>query len=415
MEEKCCNGAGDSKPPDYGGYIQTEKEFCTDERADFLPQMGDKLKIESGKGEDKMEPIGPWATGKVDWSPQGGVTGIRPVVDQYSISRYSASEWRKHNEEVLCSSADDLHRVNMAEYNSRRGLKFTAENADKVQFSNTKRLAERTNEVFKWKEEIKRAIEAMTEEIGLLEMQRKRLSQAKNVLSLVRSISSECLACRALRQGHDLTRDNPEEELIKEAALIKEVDELFNRTLIRVQEQLVRDKAMKLRLESDWSDKKETFECEITNVNLKNDTPTILFKPAATRFNENQSSPEGWENATKELLKLSDAVMAQSCELRALLNGPILQDCIRDLKAQAEKVDVALAKGISDTEDCVKAMFAELEVIARRNAECEKLKYDLANGIRGLDKAMKVAQTRLDNLQLRPRIENCRDKSQYGG
>lgn len=75
--------------------------------------MGDKLKIESGKGEDKMEPIGPWATGKVDWSPQGGVTGIRPVVDQYSISRYSASEWRKHNEEVLCSSADDLHRVNM--------------------------------------------------------------------------------------------------------------------------------------------------------------------------------------------------------------------------------------------------------------------------------------------------------------
>lgn len=76
-------------------------------------------------------------------------------------------------------------------------------------------MAERTNEVFKWKEEIKRAIEAMTEEIGLLEMQRKRLSQAKNVLSLVRSISSECLACRALRQGHDLTRDNPEEELIK--------------------------------------------------------------------------------------------------------------------------------------------------------------------------------------------------------
>lgn len=55
--------------------------------------------------------------------------------------------------------------------------------------------------------------------------------------------------------------------------------------------------------------------------------------------------------------------MAQSCELRALLNGPILQDCIRDLKAQAEKVDVALAKGISDTEDCVKAMFAELEVV----------------------------------------------------
>lgn len=27
MEEKCCNGAGDSKPPDYGGYIQVSVQL----------------------------------------------------------------------------------------------------------------------------------------------------------------------------------------------------------------------------------------------------------------------------------------------------------------------------------------------------------------------------------------------------
>ena len=60
-----------------------------------------------------MGPIGPWATGKVDWSPLAGLTGTRPIVDHYSITRYSDGEWRKHNEDVLCCTADDLHRVNM--------------------------------------------------------------------------------------------------------------------------------------------------------------------------------------------------------------------------------------------------------------------------------------------------------------
>ncbi|KAK9507778.1 hypothetical protein O3M35_007557 [Rhynocoris fuscipes] len=412
MEHKSCEENTISQPPTYGGYIKAEKEACSDERPSFLPQISDKYKKDDG-GEG-MGPIGPWATGKVDYSDLGGITGTRPVVDSYSTTRYSEAEWRKHNEEVLCSSADDLHRVNMAEYNSRRGLKCTANLADKVQTENTRRLAERSNELLRWKGEVERSIQAMTEEIRLLEMQRRRTKQAKTVLGLVYSISSECLARRAMREGYDLARDATEEELIKEAALINEVGGLYDRTLVRIQEQLVRNNAMKLRLESDWSDKKETYEFLSTNLVLKNNSPTILFKPAATRFAENQSSPESWEKSTKELLLTADAVMNQSCELRALLNGPILEDCVRDLKAQAEKVDTALAKGIADTENCITAMSGELEVIARRNAECEKLQADLSNGIRGLDKAIKVAQTRLDNLNQRPRTENCRDKAQFG-
>ena len=64
-------------------------------------------------GDKSLNPIGPWATGRVDWSPLGGLTGTRPVVDTYSVTRYSDAEWRKHNEEVLCTATDDLHRVNM--------------------------------------------------------------------------------------------------------------------------------------------------------------------------------------------------------------------------------------------------------------------------------------------------------------
>ncbi|CAB0004343.1 unnamed protein product [Nesidiocoris tenuis] len=81
----------------------------------FLPREDDQ--VEAGAPDaQKMGPVGPWATGKVDWSPLAGLTGTRPVVDHYSLTRYSEAEWRKHNEEVLCASSDDLHRVNMYDF-----------------------------------------------------------------------------------------------------------------------------------------------------------------------------------------------------------------------------------------------------------------------------------------------------------
>jgi tektin-4 len=83
-----------------------------DEKPSFLPQPQDNM-AGSSLGDQSLTPIGPWATGRVDWSPLGGLTGTRPVVDHYSITRYSDAEWRKHNEEILCTSTDDLHRVNM--------------------------------------------------------------------------------------------------------------------------------------------------------------------------------------------------------------------------------------------------------------------------------------------------------------
>lgn len=60
----------------------------------------DMLK-EASETKDKMGPIGPWATGRVDWSPLAGLTGTRPVVDRYSITRYSTNEWFSRNDNIL--------------------------------------------------------------------------------------------------------------------------------------------------------------------------------------------------------------------------------------------------------------------------------------------------------------------------
>ncbi|KAG8326341.1 hypothetical protein J6590_044328 [Homalodisca vitripennis] len=75
------------------------------EAQDLLPQMQEN---------EQMGPIGPWASGRVDWGPLAGLTGTRPVVDNYSITRFSEGEWRKHNHEVLCGASEDQRRANVA-------------------------------------------------------------------------------------------------------------------------------------------------------------------------------------------------------------------------------------------------------------------------------------------------------------
>lgn len=76
----------------------------------YMPQPEDAIPIQPDK---EMGPIGPWATGRVDWSPMAGLTGTRPVVDKYSIARYSEGEWRNHNKDILEMCGREQHKMNL--------------------------------------------------------------------------------------------------------------------------------------------------------------------------------------------------------------------------------------------------------------------------------------------------------------
>jgi len=57
---------------------------------------------------EPMGPIGPWATGKTSFSPTAGMTGIRPVVDCYSITQTNIDLWQQRNAAIL-NDAKDLY------------------------------------------------------------------------------------------------------------------------------------------------------------------------------------------------------------------------------------------------------------------------------------------------------------------
>nr|CAD7430719.1 unnamed protein product [Timema monikensis] len=362
---------------------------------------------------ERMGPIGPWATGRVDWGPLSGLTGTRPVVDRYSITRFSDGEWRKMNAELVSGAGQEQHRANLLDFNSRRCAEQIAAHTDKDQLSNTRRLEQRAHDVHRWKCELERAVNLMGEELNLLEHQRQRLKTAMGVLRMPESIAGECLERRTARLEPDLVRDQVEEELIKEIALINEVRDLMSRMLTQMEEQQKINKAVKQRLEMDWSDKKEAYEIETANIGLKNTSPTILFHPGATRFADGQSTPETWEFLTRENLDLLETERNKSKDLRHILEV-MLTDISRDLRVQSDRVETSLACRIVETDEARRRFENDLLQTLRRIADTEKLILDLKSAIRAQDFPMKVAQTRLNNRMGRPRAENCRDVPQFG-
>lgn len=104
------------------------------------------------------------------------------------------------------------------------------------------------------------------------------------VLKWYESSASECLGRRRSRPDTELIRDAPEEQLIRELALIYEIRQILEKTLKDIEAQQEENRAIKLQMEHDWSNKKDAYEIETVNCGLNNSSRTTLFKPGATRY-----------------------------------------------------------------------------------------------------------------------------------
>lgn len=364
------------------------------------------------KPEYSMEPRGPWATGSVTCSIKGGITGLRPVADQYSITRYGPSEWRAHNLNTFQQSNEKICDAQITASNAKQCVDQTYATADKTQLETTEYLKTRANLVYRWKTELEHAIAANVEEIGLLKTECRRIQRTLSILITPTSIANEFLQFRSFRLDSDLVRDNVEEQLTKEIALCSEIRNLFSKTHEQIETQMIELKTVKARMESDWSDKAHTYNIDSLCANLSNDSPLLLWKAGATRFPVDQSTPTSYEDFTRETLAVSENVRQKSINLRSTLNE-IYINSIKDLRDQATCVDIALAENVKLTQDCLQQLEKELLRCLRELASTEKLIEELRDSTKGLNNAMKLAQTRLDNRLNRQNVESCRDAAQF--
>lgn len=358
-----------------------------------------------------MGPIGPWAPGHLDWTPTAGMTGVRPVVDKYSITRYSTGEWRNNNQHILTPRATDKAKE------LERQFKKDIENAfiamdNKLDDSNNK-LSKKIEDLSLWKKKANAAVNALANEITALEENRDKLKSACKILMMPEAISRECLELRTNRLEPDLVRDDAEQELVNEVAIVGEVRRVFMHTLAKVDEQLKEDKAAKAAIEQDWSDKMITLKNDKINQSLDNHSSLILFHPGVTRWPENGTSLEYWLHFCAENVRNCDEVIKKSESLRGDLLTVILNGSM-DMKRQAERTDMAMAESNAATQEMCDKLEETLRDNLKTTADIENLIDYLKESLKDIDLRSKLVGTRLHTRNYsRPNVENCRDEAQY--
>ncbi|KXJ80024.1 hypothetical protein RP20_CCG027236 [Aedes albopictus] len=353
-----------------------------------------------------MGPIGPWASGRIDWGALSGQTGTRPVVDRYSITRYSVDEWRQRNADTIDACAATTTKSEKIERDSKNTIIRTYAITDKNQANCTESLHARAKTIDDMKSDLERAIKAMQDEISTLEEQRRRLKQSLAVLRM-----PEAIGKTSFESLYRFKNVGPEEELIREVSLIAEIRAILLKTLAEIEAQQVQNRAARQRMEFDWSDKKLAHENDAINCNLTNKSTITLFRPGATRCPNEQSTEIYWEKFSRETLAMCLDCRKQSEQLRGTLDA-ILTNAARDLRSQADRVERALADRITCMEEVRQKLEIDLRSTLQHLADTEIQIEKLKVAIRNMDHAMKVVQTRLDNRNQRPRVENCRDQSQ---
>ncbi|CAH0403446.1 unnamed protein product [Chilo suppressalis] len=358
-----------------------------------------------------MGPIGPWAPGHVDWTPQAGMTGVRPVVDKYSITRYSTGEWRKHNEFMLTPFATDKGKS--LEIKTKKDVANAFQAMENKETESNKLLKKRIKDLTHWKREVEKAIGAMTNELEVLDEERARLKGASRILNLPEAISRECLELRTHRYEPDLVRDDAEQELIKEVAIVGEIRRVFNKMLQQVQTQMSMNIAAKSAIEMDWSNKMISLKLDKMNLSMTPHSNLILKHPGVARWPENASTLDYWEHYCKESIKQCEEVRQRSEALReniliTITNGG------RDMKLQAERTNVALAETVAATEQLCEKLEENLKDNLQTIANVENLIDELKEKLRESNEKAKLVMTRLHARNYgRLGVENCRDDAQY--
>lgn len=330
----------------------------------------------------------------------------------YRSAKYNPPEWHESNYGKYYQSFSSRDNAERVRHDAKDVMKETEALTNKTQSESTKKLAERLKDINFWKFELDREINDVISETDLLCEQKKRLENALRATEVPLHIATDNLNCRQRRQGIDLVQDDAELNLLKEVEVINNVQDLLKRTIKESEAQIKRNRDRKQELEMDWSDKKEADELDSFSAALRNGDTCKQFFAGSAKFQEIQSTPESWAQFTHDNITRAEHERMASIQLRTLIDN-ILQDTSRDMREQADAVDVAFQRRIEEVQDAKFKLEENLKKTCDDIVATEKNIKDIKKAIKDKENPMKVAQTRLHTREFRPNVELCRDPAQY--
>lgn len=319
---------------------------------------------------------------------------------------YFANKSQYHRAEAQRSRSERL----VAE--SQRLVDEIEKTTRKSQSDVNKKLEQRLEEVKFWKKELDDKLEQLVHQTDDLLTYKIRLEKALESFKEPLHITERCLAYREKRVGIDLVHDVVEQELLKEAEIIRGVMALLKRTLEETTEQIRLNRSAKYNLEKDLKDKFVALTIDDICFSLNNNSPNIKYSENVVRIEPNSVSLDDWLDFSNANVEKADKQRNNSMALKTLVDR-ILSQTANDLRRQCDVVDTAFINGLKETKDARDKLADHLAKVMEEIASQEKNIAALEAAILDQEGPAKVAHTRLETRTHRPNVELCRDVAQY--
>lgn len=330
----------------------------------------------------------------------------------YRSAKYNPPEWQESNYSKYYQSFADRDNAEKVRHDSKDVIRETDAQTQKTQAESTKKLAERLHDINFWKGELEREIKDIIDETDHMLEKKLRLERALRATEVPLHIATDNLHCRQRRQGIDLVQDDPELNLLKEVEVINNVQDLLKKTIKESEAQIKRNRDRKQELEMDWSDKLEAKNLDSASASLRNEHTNKQFFAGSAKFQEIQSTPESWAQFTHDNIVRAEHERMASIQLRTLVDN-VLNDTSRDMREQADAVDIAFQRRVDEVQDAKNKLEENLRKVCDEISQTENNIAGLKKAIKDKENPMKVAQTRLHTREERPNVELCRDPAQY--
>ncbi|XP_054403780.1 tektin-4 isoform X2 [Pongo abelii] len=294
----------------------------------------------------------------------GAYTSSGLATAGFRTSKYLPEEWFQNCYARYHQAFADRDQSERQRHESQQLAAETQALAQRTQQDSTRTVGERLQDTHGWKSELQREVEALAAETDLLLAQKQRLERALDATEVPFSIATDNLQCRERRQHPNLVRDHVETELLKEAELIRNIQELLKRTIMQAVSQI------------------------------------------------RASTPETWAKFTQDNLCRAQRERLASANLRVLVDC-ILRDTSEDLRLQCDAVNLAFGRRCEELEDARHKLQHHLHKTLREITDQEHNVAALRQAIKDKEAPLHVAQTRLYLRSHRPNMELCRDAAQF--
>ncbi|KAL8576530.1 hypothetical protein ACOMHN_003088 [Nucella lapillus] len=335
-------------------------------------------------------------------------TEVRP-----GVTRFQPPDWFTNGYSV----STNAERQRGASHQTRQEGRFLRNETDSQtkwdQYSNNVRLADRIDQIRKWKEILDKAHADLDKEIADLSEAKEQTEIALEGMNIPTDTVVENLTLREGRHGIDVVNDEVDRELHKETEVINGIKKDLQQKIGEAFEQLCLLQEARQQVGADLQDKNIALGIDIDQYNLTDDSAYISYKPDCLRVPKGSTTPQQWEDFSRYNKQRADAEMDASTRLREAIHNA-LQKAANDFDAQKTATEYAFRKRIHEQERARDELLWQ-----KKNTEDEIA--EMENDIRGVEEAlrnkinpMKKAQTRLENRTYRPGVELCRDAPQYG-